>query len=184
MKYLRRLLWYLSSRLFIILCVLGLITTVFYFSMNATNIYIILKDGMAKRAQTVMMGAEEDLSKYFAPAYLERDSLLTEARAGRSDYQNYYSITGIDHRVHLDSFWCWPWEDTARVTITERIPGIDGKLRSSMRQAAADKGLPASPKWQSTQYNVVLTRENGQWHIKNMAVVKVIQDDPQVRADP
>ena len=106
MKYLRRLIWYVSSRLLIILCVLALVTTAFYFSMNATNIYIILKDGMAKRAQTVMMGAEDDLSRYFSPAYLERDAMLVNAAAGLSDYRNYYAITGLDHRIHLDSFWC------------------------------------------------------------------------------
>ena len=89
MKYLRRLIWYISSRLLVLCCVLGLMTTVFYFAMNATNIYIVLKDGMAKRAQVVMQGEEAELDKYFAPAYLERDSLLAAARNGQSVYQNY-----------------------------------------------------------------------------------------------
>ena len=177
MKYLRRFIWHVSSRLLIILCVLALVTTAFYFSMNATNIYIILKDGMAKRAQVIMTGAEEDLSKYFSPAYLERDAMLTAAQAGQSDYRNYYAITGIDHRIHLDYFWCWPWEDTARATITERIPGIDGKLKAATREEATEKGLPAAPRWQSAQYTVLLSRENGQWHIKNMTLSKVITDE-------
>ena len=102
MKYLRRLIWYISSRLLVLCCVLGLMTTVFYFAMNATNIYIVLKDGMAKRAQVVMQGEEAELDKYFAPAYLERDSLLAAARNGQSVYQNYYNITGFDHRISLD----------------------------------------------------------------------------------
>ena len=179
MKYLRRLIWYISSRLLVLCCVLGLMTTVFYFAMNATNIYIVLKDGMAKRAQVVMQGEEAELDKYFAPAYLERDSLLAAARNGQSVYQNYYNITGFDHRISLDWFWCWPWEDTARATITERIPAIDGKLKSSTREAAAASGvtLAATPKWQTTQYSVILTRENGQWHIKNMSVIKVLNDE-------
>ena len=146
--------------------------------MNATNIYIILKDGMAKRAQVVMMGADEDLTKYFSPAYLERDTLLSEARSGQSAYQNYYSITGFDHRVNLDWFWCWPWEDTARATITERIPAIDGKLKSSAREAAAAAGVSiSSPKWQTTQYTVLLSRENSQWRIRNLTVANVITDE-------
>ncbi|MBR5111768.1 MAG: hypothetical protein IK099_16425 [Clostridia bacterium] len=177
MKYLRRLVWYLTSRLLILFCVLGLMTMAFYFSMNATNIYIILKDGMAKRAQVVMMGAEEDLSAYFSPAYLERDPLLIEARSGQSAYQRFYAITGFDHRISLDSFWCWPWEDTARVTITERIPAIDGKLKSSAREEAAAAGVSlTTPKWQATQYNVLLSRENGQWRIRNLTTVKVIEN--------
>ena len=179
MKYLRRLIWYICTRLLAICCVLGLIIMAFYFSMNATNSYILLKDGMAKRAQVIMMGEDVDLSSYFSAAYLERDSRLAEARNGQSTYQTDYNITGFDHRITMNWFWCWPWEDTARATITERIPAIDGKLKSSTREAAAASGvtLAATPKWQTTQYSVILTRENGQWHIKNMSVIKVLNDE-------
>ena len=153
-------------------------TLAFYFSMNATNIYIILKDGMAKRAQVVMMGADEDLTVYFSSACLDRDALLNEARSGQSAYQNYYSITGFDHRISLDWFWCWPWEDSARATITERIPAIDGKVKSSAREAVTAQGLSLSaPKWQTTQYNVLLSRENGQWHIRNLTVARTITEE-------
>lgn len=176
MKYLRRFLWYVASRLAIILVVLGLITTAFYFSMNATNIYIILKDGMAKRAQVVLMDSGDDLSVYFSPAYLERDTMLLDIKNGSSPYRNFYSVTGIDHRIHLDSFWCWPWDDTARATITESIPGIDGKVKSSARQAAQELSLPSQPKWQSVQYDVLLTRENNQWRIKNLSVVQYLNE--------
>ena len=178
MKYLRRLVWYLSSRLLILFCVLGLMTMAFYFSMNATNIYIILKDGMAKRAQVVMMGEDENLNAYFSSAYLERDALLIEARSGKSTYQNYYAIKGFDHRINLDSFWCWPWEDTARATITERIPAIDGKLKSAAREEAEAAGLSlTTPKWQTTQYNALLSRENGQWRIRNLSTIKVLDSN-------
>lgn len=177
-KYLRRLLWYVSSRLLILCCVLGLMIMAFYFSMNATNSYIILKDGMAKRAQVIMMGADEDLSKYFSTAYLERDAMLVAAKNGQSAYQNYYNITGFDHRIILNSFWCWPWEDTAQATITERIPAIDGKMKASAREAATVVGLnAASPKWQTTQYSVLLSRENGQWHIKKLSISNVINEE-------
>jgi len=177
-KYLRRLIWYISSRLLILLCVLGLMTMAFYFSMNATNIYIILKDGMAKRAQVVMMGEEMDLTSYFSQACLDRDRQLAEALNGQSTYQNYYTITGFDHRISLDSFWCWPWDNTAQATITERIPAIDGKLKSSAREAATAAGLSlSSPKWQTVQYAVVLGRENGQWHVKNLTATRVINEE-------
>lgn len=176
MKYLRRFLWFVVSRLAIILVVLGLITTAFYFSMNATNIYITLKDGMAKRAQVVLMDTGDDLSVYFAPAYLERDPLLLDVQNGSSTYRNFYSVTGIDHRIRLDSFWCWPWDDTARATITESIPGIDGKLKSSVREQALALSLPSQPKWQSVQYHVLLTRENNQWRIKNLSVAQYVNE--------
>ena len=175
MKYLRRLIWYVSTRLMVLVAVLGLAVLCFYFFMNATNIYVILKDGMAKRAQTVMMGADqEELKKYFAPAYLERDPLLLQARNGESPYQNYYTITGFDHRINVDWVWCWPWEDTARATVTERIPAIDGRMKPSAREAVNALGWSATPKWQATQYNVLLSKENNRWRVRNLTAVKTV----------
>jgi len=54
-KYLRRLVWFIASRLLAILLVLGILSVTFYFAMNAMNIYIIIRDGMARRAQVVML---------------------------------------------------------------------------------------------------------------------------------
>ena len=51
MQYLRRLVWYIASRLLVITLVLGLMVTGFYYAMNVTNINVVLKDGMARRAQ-------------------------------------------------------------------------------------------------------------------------------------
>lgn len=160
----------------VLVAVLGLITMAFYFSMNATNIYVILKDGMAKRAQTVMMGAEEELSKYFAPAYLQRDPLLLQAQRGESPYQNCYTITGFDHRINIDWVWCWPWEDTARATVTERIPAIDGRMKPSAREEVNALGWSSTPKWKNAQYSVVLSRENGQWRVKNLTLIKSLDE--------
>ena len=66
MKKLRRFIWYLASRLFLILVIASLCVVTFYYAMNATNIYIVLKDGMARRAQVIMMGeSANDLTKFF-----------------------------------------------------------------------------------------------------------------------
>lgn len=176
MKYLRRLIWYFSTRLMVVVAVLGLVTMAFYFAMNATNIYVILKDGMAKRAQVVMMGAEEDLNKYFAAAYLERDPQLAQARSGASPYQNYYAVTGFDHRINVDWVWCWPWEDSARATVTERIPAIDARMKPSAREAVEALGWSSTPKWPTTQYSVLLSRENGQWRVKSLTAIKTISE--------
>ena len=64
--------------------------------MNATNIYIVLKDGMAKRAQVIMM--EEDaseLTKFFQSSYLQRDQNLQIALEGKSPYTYYLSLIHI-----------------------------------------------------------------------------------------
>ena len=177
MKYLRRLIWYLATRLLVLACVLGLMTVAFYFSMNAANIYVILKDGMAQRAQTVMMGEDRaQLEKYFAKTYIDHDNVLTSIKAGTNPYAR-YSVTGFDHRLSMDWMWCWPWDDTARATITERIPAIDGKIISTYKAVTPEAQWPV-PRWESARYNVVLTRENGQWHIKNMSYAGAVAQTP------
>ena len=65
MPHLRRLIWHIASRLLVLTLVLGLLITGFYYAMNMTNIYIVLKDGMARRAQVVMHQEDEkELNKY------------------------------------------------------------------------------------------------------------------------
>ena len=75
MRKLRRFIWYLAGRLLLITVLLGLFTVTFYYAMNASNIYIVLKDGMAKRAQVIMMGeSPSELTKFFQGSYLQIDT--------------------------------------------------------------------------------------------------------------
>ena len=50
MQYLRRLVWYIAERLLVITLGLGLMVTGFYYAKNVTNIRVIQKEGMARRA--------------------------------------------------------------------------------------------------------------------------------------
>ena len=179
MKYLRRLIWYIASRLLVISLVLGVMMTTFYYAMNLTNVYVVLKDGMAYRAQVIMK--EEDageMSKYFHQAFLERDSALIASQQGNSPYKD-YNIVGIDHRLDMGFMWVWPWEDTVRVEITERIPRIDGRAKGSTAEALVAAGGSDAlypPRWTSARYRAVLTRENGQWRIKSLTLLEQLAD--------
>ena len=44
MKYLRRIVWFFANRLLVLCLILGLIMTVFYYTMNLSNIQIVLND--------------------------------------------------------------------------------------------------------------------------------------------
>lgn len=167
MKKLRRLVWFIAGRLMLITVILGLMTIAFYFSMNAANIFVILKDGMAQRALTVMTKGEgEELDKYFSAAYLPLDKRLATMQDGTNPY-NYYQVTGIDHRLRMEWMWTWPWEDTARATITEQVPAIDGRILSQYRESTPEENW-VPPRWPSARYDVILVRENGQWHIREL----------------
>lgn len=167
MKYLRRLVWFIASRLLALLLVLGVLSVTFYFAMNAMNIYIIIKDGMAKRAQVVMMDEPiTSLDNYFYSSWLSRDELLLSAQNHTDRYEN-TSVTGFDHRISLQWVWCWPWESTARATITEKIPAIDGK-------ASSPEGVPH---WENAKYSIILSRTGGNWKIRDITLIERLNHD-------
>lgn len=188
MKYLRRGIWYLASRLLLICIILALMITVFYYAMNVTNIQIILKDGMAARAMYVMgiNSNLDELDKYFTAQYIRQ---ATDSRSDRSDdadpvrqtyrgespYGN-YTIRGIDHRLDLDFFWIWPWEDeNISVTIHEKIPRIDGRVKGSIaNEVIRDQGARAlyPPEWEDMTYRVTLKKDGTQWKISRMEPVR------------
>ena len=172
MKYLRRGIWYIASRLFAICLVLGLMITVFYYAMNVMNIQIILKDGMAGRAKYIM-GISDDrseLSKFFQASCLESDTQVLDTDQEKSPYID-YNVRGIDHRLDMGFLWVWPWENVARVTIRESIPRIDGRVKGLRAdEVIAQKGQDAiyPPEWPEMTYRALLVRENGQWKIKSL----------------
>ncbi len=175
MKYLRRIVWFIAARLLAACLLLGLLMTVFYYAMNVSNIQIILKDGMANRAK-VIMGVSSDadeLNRYFQQTCLDSDTVLAAALRGNSDYAD-YNVRGIDHRLEMSFFWIWPWDTTVRVTITERIPRIDGRVKGlKADEAIAQRGAGAvyPPAWPEARYRALLVREGGQWKIRNLTPV-------------
>jgi hypothetical protein len=177
-KLLRRFIWYLAARLLLLTVLLSLLIITFYYAMNATNMYIILKDGMARRAQVIMMIEEaRELNKFFQGSYLQRDENLLLAMDGKSPYM-FYNIRGIDHRLEMTWMWCWPWENSARVEFTEAIPRIDGRVNAKDAETAKalyGEEYESPPKWQGAKYTASLVRENNQWHIKSIAVRELIE---------
>lgn len=175
MKHLRRLIWHIASRLLIVTLVLGLLVTGFYYAMNMTNIYVVLKDGMARRAQVVMMTEDiAELKKYFYDSFLSRDGAVQTVVNGTSPYQD-YNIVGIDHRLTMGFTWVWPWDSTVRVDITERIPAIDGRIKGSKAEAyIAQYGNDVlyPPDWISARYRATLVKENGQWKILSIQTIE------------
>ena len=174
MKYIRRIVVFFAGRLLVLCLILGLMITVFYYAMNASNIQIILKDGMSGRAKYIM-GMEHQMSeleKYFLPVCLENDSSVIAAQEGNSPYAD-YNVRGIDHRMDMGFMWVWPWENSVRLTIRERIPRIDGRVKGTKAdEQIAKNGAEAvyPPAWPDAEYRVLLSRENGQWKIKTLSL--------------
>ena len=176
MKYLRRIIWFVATRLLTLFFVLGIMIVVFYYAMNLTNIQIILKDGLAGRAK-VIMGMEtntQQLSRYFQQSCLAGDPELTAAAQGQSPYAD-YNIRGIDHRLEMGFLWVWPWENAAQLNLKERIPRIDGRVKGlKADELIARNGESAiyPPAWPDREYRALLVKENGQWKLKSLTTMQ------------
>lgn len=179
MKYLRRLIWHIAFRLLALTVVLGLLVTGFYYAMNMTNIYVVLKDGMARRAQVVMMTEDvSELNKYFYDSFLSRDAAVQTVVNGTSPYQA-YNVVGIDHRLEMGFTWVWPWDTAARVDIVERIPAIDGRVKGSVAEdyiAFYGNDALYPPDWIGARYRATLVKENGQWKILSIQTIERLEE--------
>lgn len=177
MKYLFRFLWYIAKRLMGVTILVGVLIIAFYMAMNTANITILLKDGMALRAEVVMKSEDSaQLSKYFDENFLHVDTVLNIGLSEQSPYKD-YNITGIDHRLKLEWLWCWPWEDTARANFVESVPKIDGRIKPSLRAEAeaVDPSRVYPPHWQSGRYVATLERVSGRWKIASIKLLEVVQ---------
>ena len=149
--------------------------TVFYYMMYMNNIQIVLKDGMANRAKYVMgiLTDRDELDLYFQKSYLSSDEIILLTDDNQSPYAD-YTVRGIDHRLDMGFLWLWPWDDKARLTVTEKIPRIDGRAKGSRaEELIQEKGDSAlyPPEWPEASYQVLLVLENGQWKIKSLTKI-------------
>lgn len=175
MKYVRRLLWFLASRLVVISLVLMALLLAFYFAMNAANIYILLSDGMKLRTNVILTREDADqLNNYFRKDFLDSDAALNIGLSNESPYIN-YRISEFEDDLTMEWVWSWPWENTATATIVYRVPEIKGSVLPNKTELVKSDLLSESPPtWQGGRYRMTLYRVNGQWKIAGMQQTQII----------
>ncbi len=177
MKYIRRFLWFVASKLLIFSLIAALLILAFYLAMNAANIYVLLSDGMKERTNVILTREDPDyLNEFFRKEFLDNDEALRIGLSPESPYMN-YKITGFESEVTLEWVWSWPWEDVAQATIVYRANNIKGSVVSGKSALVKSGKLSATPPaWQGGRYNMELYRVNGQWKIAGMRQTQVIVD--------
>ena len=179
MLYLRRLVWFIATKLIWICIIGGMLVCGFYMCLNTANIYVILTDGLEKRADVILTHEDaEKLNFYFHADFLNSDTALQGAFNGSSVF-GAYNITDYDYVLTVESLWAWPWDTTATCTVTERVPSITGTVLSS-RRGEVDEKLPA---WQGGRYDLTLTRSSGKWKITGIKQTG-IYIEPEAAAEP
>ena len=90
MKYIRRLLWFVATRLVMISVIVGLLVLVFYLAMNTANIYLLLSDGMKMRTGVILTREDaEELTSFFTDEFLLNDETLAIGLSQQSPYVDY-----------------------------------------------------------------------------------------------
>lgn len=170
MKFVRRFMWFIASRLMVFTIVASIVVCAFYMCMNSANIFIVLTDGLEQRAETILTasGAEE-LGDYFHADFLNNDQALQGAFNGSSAF-GAYDITDFEYSISVESLWAWPWDEQATCTVTERVTDIEGSVLSS-RKGEVDENIP---KWQGGKYTVTLTRSSGKWKVTGIKQIGII----------
>lgn len=164
MVYIRRMIWYIASRLVLLCVLLGMLVCGFFMCMNLANVYIVLDEGLQKRVEVCLTREDaESLNKYFHSDFLNADPALISAFDGTSAYED-YTISDFEYELTVESLWSWPWDDYATCTVVERVPSITGRVISSRADA-----LPEDPpSWTGGRYNITLVNDGGNWKIVGM----------------
>ena len=138
MVYIRRMIWYIASRLVLLCVLLGMLVCGFFMCMNLANVYIVLDEGLQKRVEVCLTREDaESLNKYFHSDFLNADPALISAFDGTSAYED-YTISDFEYELTVESLWSWPWDDYATCTVVERVPSITGRVISSRADALVD----------------------------------------------
>ena len=178
MKYLRRLLWFLASRMLVFTFCVSLVTLAFFMAFNTANIYVLIEDGMTARANMILKReSASSLDNYFRDEFLAEDDALQIGLSADSPYLD-YNITGYEHDVKVNWMWVWPWEDTATATIAETVSNIRGRPVAEA-QSLVNEGLisAAPPSWQGGEYEVTMLRTGGRWRIAGLRQTRIFPQE-------
>lgn len=156
MKYIRRFLSFVASRMVLLSIVVALLILAFYLAMNTANIYILLNDGMTARTSVILTRQNADeLINYFTNDFLLSDETLNIGLSDASPYID-YNITDFNYKLSLEWVWAWPWENSATATIVERVPKISGSVLKEKSDLVKDGTLSATPPaWYGGRYTEI-----------------------------
>ena len=177
MRYIRRFLWFVASKMLMFSMIAALLILAFYLALNAANIFVLLSDGMNERTNVILTREAPDyLNEFFRKEFLDNDEALRYALSPESPYLD-YKITSFESSLSLEWIWSWPWEDVAQATIVHRVTDIRGNVLSSSASKVRSGKIKATPPgWEGGRYQMELYRVNGQWKIAGMRQTQVIME--------
>lgn len=166
----RRSIWFFLKIVAVSILVGALAICFVFTGMYVGNIYIVVTEGMALRAECILQdGSLNELSEYFTDEWLARDELLN------SDRYADYTVTNYDHRLSIRGISALFGRREATMKVLERMASLSGKPNS-------DAVAGALPEWTDVLYEVTFTMdEESRWYISEL---KVIEENPPAEVKP
>lgn len=162
----KRTLFFVGRSLLVFIAVLVLLACVFFWFLNASNIFILVNDGLERRAEYILYANnpdkldESELYEYFSP-----DCIYNDEQINNSPYLN-VSVSAYDYSIRFRSVKTWPWADEATVVIEELVSNISGSVSESEGRADTPKDVP---QWEAKKYEITMKKnESGRWYIADL----------------
>lgn len=173
--------------LYVIFCVVAVIIVVtivigaYYTAMNTMNVNMMVKDAFSKRVQAVLMPSTDGsdrimLEKLFTTRVLSTDSMLNSNYYDGFEIQNYYENSEVE--LHI----VWPWDEEAKLRVTERVRDITGKKITDTQVKQDENAIMPAEKpvsWENGIYEVTLKKDkvSESWKISELTLVEPIVID-------
>ncbi len=168
----KRSIWYILKSLLIVAAIVALCLGVFIEGLHASNLYILVTEGMAARADTILNnGSSAELTKYFTEEYLNQDQAL---------YAGAYegiTVSSYDYRLDVKGFFVLPWSVRATMTVDEHMAAINAAADNVEDGALA----PALPEWEAGRYQVIFLKVGSRWYINS---ITLIEKNPAAQVKP
>ncbi|NMA94771.1 MAG: hypothetical protein GX974_01875 [Clostridiales bacterium] len=170
-----KLLGYFTKRLTAIIFVIVVLIMATFIAYDCANIYVILEEGMALRADAVLSDAESTLlDKFFTQSFLNSDKLLNSGQ-----YED-FDISSYDYKVKIKKVWAWPWRKNAEATIQEIVFDIYGKPKNAeqdeKREGEESPPPVFIPRWENGEKLVNLKKVNHRWIIDKVTIVRSLDE--------
>lgn len=165
------------------LVALGLVILLTTFTAyDFANLYVVLNDGMSRRAATVLKREDpEELNKFFTYDYLIRETFVYG-----NNYEDYV-INDFDYELDIVDMWIWPWQKDIKVTVNENISedswefSITQSYLDELEEEETDEDNDDAnseekpvqpPKWDNGKKVIELVKIEGQWKIDKISDYK------------
>lgn len=169
MKNSMRFIAFMLKNIIVVCVVIALCAAGFFITMNYSNLYVLLNDGMKERANVILFNNDTtNMSQYFTNYFMENDAYI----ALREQYGS-YDINTFGYKMECGSLITWPWASRTTIYIDEAVYSIDGHIDTTVlsKDEAMAAGKYYPPAWRSARYKVVLIKADDQWRIESLEFV-------------